>query len=128
MPEYILNRNYTHRSTLGHSIEFVKGKPAFVPPSLEKEIVAIGGERVDGDNPDVLPPEVVVAHVPQGEERQEQIFACFDILTERNDSGDFTGAGIPRAKSVEKILDFAIEAKEVATAWAEYRVAKDAAQ
>ena len=56
MPLYTLHRNYLHSSTLG-VISFVKGEETMVPPLLEREIIAIGGRRVEGDNPDVLDAE-----------------------------------------------------------------------
>ena len=44
MPDFVLNRNYALRSLTGHSINFVKGKPCYVPPAVVKEAVAIGAE------------------------------------------------------------------------------------
>lgn len=124
MPDYVLNRNYTHRSLLGHSVEFKKGEPVFVPPILEKEVVAIGAQRVDGENPAVVEEVKKAEEVLSDEQRKEELYAAFDLIVERNDSGDFTAQGIPTVKAVEKIVGFNVEKKEVAESYAAYRIVK----
>lgn len=127
MPKYVLQRNHTHRSTLG-VISFAKGEPTWVPPIMEKEIVAIGGERVDGDKPDVLDPEAVEVQPLSFDERQEAIFAAFELIAERNDSKDFTGAGVPTVKSVEKVTGFDVDRNELVDMWGEFKAKKAEAQ
>lgn len=127
MPEYVLQRNHTHRSTLG-VISFTKGEPAWVPPIMEKEIIAIGGERVDGDKPDVLDPEKVEEVPLSFQDRRTAIFAAFELISERNESKDFTGAGVPTVKSVEKITEFDVDRNELVEFWGEYRAEKAEAQ
>jgi hypothetical protein len=39
---FILNRDRTVVSTLGHSVEFKKGVPTYVPPVLYAEVSAVG--------------------------------------------------------------------------------------
>ena len=124
MPDYVLNRNYTHRSLLGHSVEFKKGEPVFVPPILEKEVVAIGAQRVDGENPAVVEEVKKAEEVLSDEQRKEELYAAFDLIVERNNSGDFTAQGIPTVKAVEKIVSFNVDKKEVVDTYGEYRVAK----
>lgn len=123
MPQYILNRNYVHRSTLG-VVSFEKGKPSHVPPMMEKEIMAIGGERADGTTIDPLDPEVIAKVPPSPMERRDDLFAAFQIIAERNDSKDFTGAGVPTVKAVEKLVDFDVDRNEVVEVWAEFKAAK----
>ena len=54
MPLYILNRDHVHRSIHGHSIGFEKGVPVHVPPGpIEREVIAIGAEPVDGEGPEM---------------------------------------------------------------------------
>jgi hypothetical protein len=125
MPEYVLNRNYLLRSTLGFTIQFEKGVPAYVPPPVEREAVSIGAERVDGDNPDVLPPEAPEAVSMSDDERRAALYAAFDKIAARNDSKDFTGQGVPTAKAVEKLVPFDVERVELNTMWQQYKV-KDA--
>ena len=123
MAMYALNRNHTHRSVNG-VVSFEKGVPTWVVPALEREIVAIGAERVDGDAPEVLDPEVVQEPAPSPEQRRDDIFAAFQLISERNESKDFTGAGVPTVKAIEKIVNFDVDRNEVVDLWGEYKVLK----
>ena len=121
MAEYVLNRNYVLRSMTGHSVNFVKNVPTFVPALIEREARGIGAERVDGANPDMLDPESPEVAPLSHDERAEQIRTAFALLTERNDSKDFTGAGVPSVKAVEKLVDFDVDRNEVVALWQAYR-------
>lgn len=125
MPEYVLNRNYIHRSTMGFTVTFEKGQPVYVPPLIEKEVVAFGAERVDGENPEVLDPEKIEQAPLSDSERKAGVFAAFGKIVARNDSKDFTGQGVPTVKAVEKLVTFDVERFELTEFWAEYK-AKDA--
>ena len=121
MAEYVLNRNFVLRSMTGHSVNFVKNVPTFVPALIEREARGIGAERVDGANPDMLDPETPEVAPLSHDERAEQIRTAFALLTERNDSKDFTGAGVPSVKAVEKLVDFNVDRNEVVALWQAYR-------
>ena len=121
MAEYVLNRNFVLRSMTGHSVNFVKNVPTFVPALIEREARGIGAERVDGVNPDMLDPESPEVAPLSHDERAEQIRTAFALLTERNDSKDFTGAGVPSVKAVEKLVDFDVDRNEVVALWQAYR-------
>ena len=121
MAEYVLNRNFVLRSMTGHSVNFVKNVPTFVPALIEREARGIGAERVDGANPDMLDPESPEVAPLSHDERAEQIRTAFALLTERNDSKDFTGAGVPSVKAVEKLVDFDVDRNEVVALWQSYR-------
>ena len=121
MAEYVLNRNFVLRSMTGHSVNFVKNVPTFVPALIEREARGIGAERVDGANPDMLDPETPEVAPLSHDERAEQIRTAFALLTERNDSKDFTGAGVPSVKAVEKLVDFDVDRNEVVALWQAYR-------
>ena len=121
MAEYVLNRNFVLRSMTGHSVNFVKNVPTFVPALIEREARGIGAERVDGNNPDMLDPESPEVAPLSHDERAEQIRTAFALLTERNDSKDFTGAGVPSVKAVEKLVDFDVDRNEVVALWQAYR-------
>lgn len=120
MPNYILNRNHVHRSING-VVSFEKDKPSWVVPALEKEIIAIGGVREDGDTPDFLDPEKAAAVELSPVERKDELYAAFSLLIERNDSKDFTGAGVPTVKAVEKIVAFDTDRVEITDLWGEYK-------
>lgn len=121
MAEYVLNRNFVLRSMTGHSVNFVKNVPTFVPALIEREARGIGAERVDGANPDMLDPESPEVAPLSHDERAEQIRTAFALLIERNDSKDFTGAGVPSVKAVEKLVDFDVDRNEVVSLWQAYR-------
>ena len=121
MAEYVLKRNFVLRSMTGHSVNFVKNVPTFVPALIEREARGIGAERVDGANPDMLDPESPEVAPLSHDERAEQIRTAFALLTERNDSKDFTGAGVPSVKAVEKLVDFDVDRNEVVALWQAHR-------
>lgn len=125
MPEYVLNRNYTHRSTLGHIVNFVKGQPVYVPPVLEREVAMFGAEPVDGVKPDVLGDEAPALPVaPAGTERKAQILVAFKQLEARNQRGDFTGQGRPNLAVLKDLLGFEVITRERDEVWEEYMKAK----
>lgn len=119
MPKYTLHRDYVHRSTLG-VISFEEDVPTHVPPHMEKEVIAIGAVRAEGegDTPKVLDPEKKLPDIPVGDEREAEIKAAFELLIDRNDSDDFTGQGVPTVKAVEKIVGFDVDRKEIVELWA----------
>ena len=123
MPQYVLSRNYTLRTTNG-VISFVKGEPTWVPSFMEKDAVGIGAERVDGEKVELLEPEQPPKTVITGTEREAQLYAAFDLIVETNESKDFTGAGTPTVKAVEKLTNIDFDRGEITDAWAKYKEAK----
>jgi hypothetical protein len=128
MPQYVLNRNYLHRSLLGHTIRFDKGQPVHVPPECEREVAAFGAERVDGPAIDLIDPEKPPVRELSLDERKEEIFAAFDLIAEKNDSKEFTAQGVPTVKAVERITGFDVDKSEVLEGWSEWKIAKAAEQ
>jgi hypothetical protein len=111
-----LNRTYIHTSLLGHSIRFIKGEPTSVPPLLYGEILAIGGEFVDGEG--LAAPAEEGNHEPiDPVEREARIDAAIEAIVERNDVDDFTAASSPKADAVSRECGFKVSAKDVAKAW-----------
>lgn len=115
--KYTLNRDFTLVSLMGHAITFVKGVPTNVPPMCEKEVIAIGGECVEGEGVDPIGPDVQPARELDQIERDDELTAAFKLLIEKNDSKDFTGAGTPNVKAVEKIIDFHTDRNEIDLLW-----------
>ena len=120
MPEFVLNRNYTHRSLLGHIINFKKGEPTFVPPLLVREVTGIGAEQVDGTKVDLLDEEVHEAVPLDLMERKEALIAAFELLEQRNARGDFTGQNRPANKALREICGFEVANAERDEVWQEY--------
>lgn len=117
MPLYTLNRNFLLRSTMGHTVGFEKGVPAYVPPEVEREAAAIGAERVDGKGDGPLGKEADAVVELSAEEREIMIAAAFEQITKRNDAKDFTGQGVPTIKAVEKIVSFDVDRSELVDLW-----------
>ena len=118
MSEFVLNRNHRLISLTGHTVQFVKGEPVFVPPALKAEAIAIGAQPVDGDT-DVLEEEKEVIELTP-EERTEALIKAFKVLQGRNGRGDFTGQGVPAIPALRKLVEFAPEKKEVETLWTSF--------
>lgn len=118
--KFVLNRNKTLVSTLGHAIAFVKGVPTYVPRELWPEAQAIGA------TPEAELPEEVRA--PSREPidpalRREAIFAAFEQLVAAGKRETFTATGVPHAKALGMQMGFAIDNKERDALWLEYRQA-----
>ena len=123
MPEYVLHRTHTLRTTNG-VISFQKGIPTWVTPQMEKDAVNIGAQRCEGEAPDPLGEEKKPVQVLTSDEREAQFFAAFELLIETNDAKDFTGQGVPRVKSVERLTSLNVEQGEVIDLWHKYKMAK----
>lgn len=119
MSEFVLHRNYLVISKTGHSIQFKKGEPTFVPAACRNEVIAIGAQPLDGDTA-VLGDEQVVVELT-AEERKEQLIKAFKVMQERQHRGDFTGQGLPAVKALEKLVEFTPEKVEVEELWQAYR-------
>ena len=119
MSEFVLNRNYTHRSLFGHVINFVKNEPVYVPPVCRKEVTAIGAVSMD-EKVDVLDPENAPRIPLTPDERRAELITAFKMLQERNNRTDFTGQGVPSVPALKKIVDFEIDKKEVEELWRDY--------
>ena len=123
MPQFVLNRTHTLRTTNG-VLSFVKGEPTNVPPEMVKDIIAIGGIRADGEQVDTSEPVAAVKPALVGIERQDALYAAFALIAEKNDPKEFTGQGVPTVKAVEKIIGFDVERMELVEAWTAYKIAK----
>ena len=124
MPEYVLGRNYTHRSVHGHIINFVKGQPTYVPPILERELTQLGAEPVDGDKVDLIDDLPAAPVAPAGEDRKAILLAAFEQLEARNARGDFTGQGRPNLNTLKELVGFEVITRERDAIWEEYMGAK----
>ena len=129
MALFVLHRNYTHSSRMGHVITFKKGEATFVPPECRREVMQIGAIPADSESaPDLLDPVKVEPLPLSAEERQEQLIAAFTLLEERNHRRDFTGQGLPSLTALGNIIDFEVSKKEVEDLWRAYRDEKGADQ
>lgn len=118
MAFFTLHRDYRLISALGHSIQFKKDEPVYVPPALHKDVQAIGAVPVEGDVESILGEEKEVKPEVAQEERHRQLLDAFKVLQDRNQRGDFTGQGIPSIKALKTIItDFEPAKAEVENLW-----------
>lgn len=115
-------RTFTLRSTSGHCVHFEKQKPKEVPGHLVKECMAQGCAPVDDlDLPDDDEVTKVEKTIPQGLDREELIQAALENIIRENDRDDFTSAGQPNIKRLEKRLGFDVSKQEIIPMWDELR-------
>lgn len=124
MPDFVLNRTYVLAGS-GHMIRFEKGQPTYVPPELVKAAVGIGAEPADGNKPDVLDPEEQEKVPLTPQEKQDELFAAFEILIERNDSKEFDGAGKPTIDALKPLIEFSVTKKDILAAWQKFKESKE---
>lgn len=120
--KFILNRDRTVATTLGHSVSFKKGEATHVPPELYAEVIATGAVPEED-----LPDEVVKKpdFPTDPAEREAALFEAFEALALRNDPADFTAGGSPRDGVLEKAVGFKVSAKEREAAWTKFKIGKD---
>lgn len=127
LPKLILNRDYVLATTKGHTVKFVKGEPTHVPAAVFQDAIAIGAQPSDGSDPDVLKDEKRPDAPPADlAERRALIMTAIEIIVSNNERKDFTAAGSPTVKAVERELKFDVDAREIASAWQEYHEKKAA--
>ena len=130
MPEFVLNRDWPLQG-FGHSINFKKDEPTWVPPLLVPGAVAIGAQPVDGGVVNVLPPEEVPVAELTPQEREILLFTAFEELEGRSGKSDdyredFNAQGFPNVKALAKITGFTPSSKERNEVWQKYREARKA--
>ena len=120
--KFISSRDRTIASLTGHSIEFKKGVPTFVPKEMHAEVLNLGcvpeEELQDStdDKPAVEPTDPT--------ERQDALLVAIALMVERNSRDDFGANGAPSIKALNDDLGWKPSAEERDTAWLEYQ-AKD---
>ena len=121
MAMFTLHRDYRFISAVGHSIQFVKDEPVYVPPALHRDVQAFGAVPTEEGVESVLGEEAAAPPEVPLEERHRQLLDAFKLLQDRNERGDFTGQGVPSIQALKKVItDFAPEKKEVENLWHQY--------
>ena len=116
--KFLLNRNRTITSLMGHSIAFKKGELTYVPKEMYADAVAAGAipeNELEEDEKPVAKTELTA------DERKNAIFSAFAAIVEKNDRESFTGNGLPDAKVVSSLTGFTVSAAERATLWTEFK-------
>lgn len=126
LPKLVLNRDHVLATTKGHTIAFKKGEPTHVPASCYQDAIAIGAQPADGSDPNVLEDKKGSKAPADPAERSPMILAVIEKIVAGNERKDFTAAGSPTVKAVEREVGFDVDAREVATVWQEYHEKKAA--
>lgn len=126
IPKLTLNRDYVLATTKGHVIAFKKGEPTHVPASCYQDALAIGAQPADGSDPNVLEDREEGKAPTDPAERSPLILAAIEKIVASNERKDFTAAGSPTVKAVERELGFDVDSREIAAAWQEYHEKKAA--
>lgn len=122
MPLYTLNRTYTHRSLYGHTIGFEKNQPTWVPPGpIEIEVVKLGAEKIDGENPSVIDDDTPPKEELSAEDLELLVREAFKQIVKTNNPKDFTGAGVPAVKAVEKATGEDVDRKFIEELWSKIK-------
>lgn len=123
MPYFTLHRNFVLRTTKGHTISFVKGEKAWVPPVCVPDAVAIGAVSVD-EAVDVLGDEQTPSVQLSPDERQSKLFEAFETMLMRTERTDFTASGLPHTKKLTEMVGFDVTNRERDAAWQAYTQSK----
>ena len=128
MPKYLLNRDHDLVSKLGASVSFKKGVPTFAPIFLDREITALGGEKVEDDELDTEDAGGGDNTPPTAEEREAAMLVAMDAIVLGGKKEDMTkgGTGHPSQKALSRELGWTPDAGERDAAWAKYVANKKA--
>jgi hypothetical protein len=118
---FVMHRNKTVASSMGLSIEFVKGVAQHVPPYMYKEVLAHGGVPEDELTEEELNPGN--SNEPrEPEDRKAALFVAFDKIVLRNEREEFTAGGTPNTGVLTRELGWTVNAKERDAAWQEFKI------
>lgn len=125
MTDFVLKRNYIHRSLTGHIINFEKDVPVYVPPVCHKEVVAIGAIPDDDSEISPLDDEKDAPVELTPDERRDKLIDAFGTLESRANRTDFTGQGLPAVAAVKRLVEFDVTKIEIETLWRELHDGSD---
>lgn len=125
---FVSNRDVMVSSTLGHSIQFIKGVPMHVPKIMHKVVIERGILPVDGgaeSASDIMAeaesgPKILLAPEDPSD-REAAIAKACRVIAQRNNAKDFTGGGTPNATAVTAALGWKVDQKEVKDIWTEVK-------
>lgn len=118
--KFVLQRNFTLRTNLGHCITFTRGEPTNVPVGLYKEAIAIGAIPEDQSILSKLEDDAEVVRrdpVMNPMLREKAIRSALMQMKERNLRGYFTAQGVPSLKQLELLTGFEVDKLERDRLW-----------
>lgn len=119
---FVLLRDRTVSTVLGHAIEFKKGEPTYVPPEAYADVIAVGAVPEE-ELPE--PAAGKASNEPNDPaERRAAVYEAFEAIILRNNREDFAASGSPNAKVLNDALGWPLSAKERASFWAQFKAEK----
>lgn len=98
MTKMMMGRNYTLRTSKGHTIRFKKMEPKWVPKSVESEAMRFGAFPADTDEKAVQQADEEEASKPKmpDEPREIRLRNAIIEMVGENVRNDWTGTGRPK--------------------------------
>jgi hypothetical protein len=106
-------------STKGHTVRFEANVPKHVPIAILEDCLQVGGVPTSETAVNEIKDEPVAKVAPQGGDRSAKILAKIMEMVGRNQREDFTAAGKPDIRVMERELGFKIDSRERDEIWAE---------
>jgi hypothetical protein len=126
--KFVMNRDRTVPSTLGHVIEFKKDIPTHVPKALHQMVMEAGAvpeEELEDDPRDAKSPKGATAP-EDGDERKSQILTAMELIADENKAESFSAGGVPSAKALQAALGWKVTEQERKELWVAFTQAKAA--
>lgn len=114
-------RDFTLRSTSGHTIAFKANVPQDVPDSLYAEALAFNIIPASGKASEQDAPAQQGAVQVMGPLRDALIYNAIQTLVKRNTSDDFDGGGVPKVAAINDLSGVKLGAPERSKYWNNYR-------
>lgn len=116
-------RDYTLRTTLGHTIAFKANEPISVPDSCYQEALSKNILPAKVQNSD--DPAFELAHAEiTGTLRDALVFEAIELLVKRNNVEDFGGGGVPKAAAIFAETGVQLSSREAGGFWIRYKQIK----
>lgn len=117
-----MHREWTVRSTLGHTIHFEPGKVVPVPDIMVDKCMQYGAMPVDESGEVKAPPVVTKKETKTPRTRAERLEAISNCLTEMYENAEdhrdhFTTGGHPRVDFVQQTVGFPVDKATVTEEW-----------
>ena len=106
-------------TTKGHTVRFEANVPKHVPIAILEDCLLVGGIPTSEDAVNEIKEEPAAKVIPQGGDRRAQILAKITEMVGRNQREDFTAAGKPDIRVMERELGFKIDSRERDEIWTE---------
>lgn len=120
MPMMKLRRAFRLATIKGHSVNFLKDTPVFVPDAIVADAVAIGAEVAEGEaKVDVTPADPPARNAGPADAalRESQMLDAMAVLVAENLRENFTAGGVPSQKAMERLLGYDVARKEINDTW-----------